>query len=124
MEAIMLNSEIWQILKQDAQQESRSVTDLVHEAIEQYLHKRQLAKIDQEISAYEKLHPELREKHLGQWVAVHNQQLVDYDDERSALYQRIRTQYGKTAVLIRQVMVQPNPELWIRTPSYGKKVHL
>ncbi|MDM8519299.1 hypothetical protein QUF64_04575 [Anaerolineales bacterium HSG6] len=48
------------------------MTDLVHEAIEQYLHKWQLA---QEISAYERLYPELREKHLGQWVALHNQQL-------------------------------------------------
>ncbi|MDM8527732.1 DUF5678 domain-containing protein [Anaerolineales bacterium HSG24] len=121
MEAIMVNREVWQRLEQDAQEESRPVTELVHEALEQYLHQRQLAKIKREISAYQQLHPKLREKHLGQWVAIHNQTLVDYDDERVNLYRRIRAKYGQTAILIRQVMEHPTPEIRVRTRSYGKR---
>jgi len=122
MEAIMLKTDVWQILEQDAQQESRSVTDLVNEAIEQYLYKRQLAKIDREIAGYERLYPELQAKYLGQWVAVHNQKLIDCDNDRAALYHRVRAIYNQTPVLIRQVTEAANEDLWIRTPSYGKRV--
>jgi hypothetical protein len=46
--------------------------------VEDYVRERQRAKLDREIGAYEALHPQLKRDHLGQWVAVHNQRLVDY----------------------------------------------
>lgn len=107
-------------LEQDAVQEARSVSEIVNEAVERYLHERQLAQLDAEIAAFEKLHPELRQKYLGEWVAVHEQKLVDHDNDRAALYKRVRAAYGRTAVLIRQVTEQPDNEIWIRTPSTGK----
>jgi predicted DNA-binding protein len=120
MGEIVLRSDLHETLEKDAKREARSVNEIVNEAIERYLHERQIAQLDAEIAAFEKLHPELRQKHLGQWVAVHEQELVDHDSDRAALYKRVRATYGRTAVLIRQVTEQPDNEIWIRTPSTGK----
>jgi len=120
MAAIALRTDLLETLEKDAEREARSVNEIVNEAIERYLHERQIAELDVEIAAFEKLHPELRLKYLGQWVAVHRQKLVDHDSDRAALYKRVRGTYGRTAILIRQVTEQPAEEIWIRTPSTGK----
>ncbi len=117
---IVLRPELRERLEKEAQADSKSLDELVNEALEEYVHARQRAKLDKEIAAYEAMHPELKEKYLGQWVAVHERKLVDHDEDLSALYWRIEDRYGSTAVLIRQVKEQPIEEVWIRTPSTGK----
>lgn len=116
----MLEPSLRAWLEQDAAQDVRSVDELVNEAVAQYLRQRQEAKIDREIAAYEAMHAQLVRDHLGEWVAIHRQQLVDHDSDRAALYRRIRSQYGRTAVLIRQVAADPVEEVWVRTPATGR----
>ena len=122
METITLRADLQTTLKASASLEDRSINELVNEAVERYLIQRQLAKIDAEIEAYQRLHPMLRQAHLGQWVAVHEQQLVDFDIDRAALYHRVRQKYGLRPVLIRQVAEQPEEDLLVRTPSAGRRV--
>jgi hypothetical protein len=120
MDAIALRDDLRETLERDAEQEAKSISEIVNEAVERYLHERQLAKLDAEVATYERMYPELHQKYLRQWVAVHEQRLVDHDGDRAALYRRVRATYGRTAVLIRQVTDQPDNEIWIRTPSTGK----
>lgn len=120
METIMLEPSLRTWLEQDAAQDVRRINELVNEALAQHLRQRQEAKIDREIAAYEAMHVQLVRDHLGEWVAIHRQQLVDHDSDRAALYRRIRSQYGRTAVLIRQVAVDPVEEVWARTPATGR----
>ena len=122
METITLRADLQTTLKASASLEDKSINELVNEAVERYLLQRQLTKIDAEIEAYQRLHPLLRQTHVGQWVAVHEQQLVDFDIDRAALYQRVRQKYGLRPVLIRQVAEQPEEELLVRTPSDGRRV--
>ncbi len=122
MSAVELRDDLRETVEKTAEQESRSVDELVNEAVRLYLRERQRTKLDKEIAAYEAMHTELRQKHLGQWVAIHDQKLVDHDADGSALYQRIRAKHGRTSVLIRQVTDQPIEEARIRTPSTGKIV--
>ncbi len=120
MDTIVLRSDLYRVLEQNAQEEARSVSEIVNEAVEHYLREQQRAKLNREIQAYEALHAELQRKYLGQWVAVHNQAVVDHDQDRVALYRRVRAKYGRTAVLLRQVTEHPHEEIWLRTPSTGK----
>ena len=120
METIVLRPDLQETLEERAKQAAKSVNDLVNEAVEQYLRAQQRQKLDREIAAYERLHPELRQSHLGQWVAMHQQQLVDADADQAALYRRVRARYGRTSVLIRQVTEQAVEEVWLRTPSTGR----
>lgn len=119
MEPIVLRPNSRKTLEEQAQQAAKTVNELVNEAVEQYLLPQQRQKLDREIAAYERLHPELRQTHLGQWVAIHQQQLVDADTDQAALYRRIRTKYGRTSVLIRQVTAQAIEEVWLRTSGTG-----
>lgn len=119
METIELKPELRESLEQVAQQQSSSVNALVNQAVEDYLREQQRAKLDREIAAFEAMHSELRQKHLGEWVAVHQANLIDYDGDLSALYRRVRAKYGKISVLIRQVTWSPTEEVWLRTPSTG-----
>jgi hypothetical protein len=121
MENIILRTDLREILEKDARQENRDLSDIVNEAVEHYLRERQRVKLDQEIKAYESMHSELRVNYLGQWVAIHEQKLIDHDSDRLALYRRIREKYGRISVLLRQVTEQLIEEVWLRTPSTGKR---
>lgn len=57
-------------------------------------------KIEQEQEWWLKQPLSERAKYEGEYVAVHNQTLVDHDQDESALHNRIRAKYGKTPVLI------------------------
>lgn len=57
-------------------------------------------KIEQEQAWWLNLPLSERAKYEGQFVAIHNQQLIDHSQDENALHQRIRTKYGKTPVLI------------------------
>lgn len=119
-ETIILDSDLQNILEDDAQREDRSLNELVNEAVGYYIRQRQQKKIDQEITAFEQMHAELWRKYPKEWVAIHNQQLVDHDLNDVALYRRIRQTYGRTSVLIRQVQESPVREIWMRTPTTGR----
>ena len=120
IEQIRIRPDLTETLVEDARQSAQDVNDLANEAIEIYLRERQRRKIDREIEAYVGMHKDLWERIPGQWVAIHNGELVDQDTDMGALYQRVRERYGRTSVLIRQVKESPEEVIWWRTPSTGK----
>lgn len=120
MNSITLSPDLWRTVEQDAAQEQKSITEFINDAIAYYLQARQQEKLNQEIAAYEALHPMLKQQYAGHWVAIHEQKLVDHDTDRVALYRRIRQQYGKTSILLRQVQEQPTAEIWWRTANVGQ----
>ena len=120
MEAIVLRADLREAVEKDAVQEARSINEIVNEAVEQYVRERQRIKLDREIAAYEAMHAELRQKYFGQWVAVYEQKLIDHDEDRAALYRRVRAKLASLPVLIRQVTAQTGEDIWMRTPSTGK----
>ena len=111
MDAIILRPDLLEALEKNACVQTKSVSDLVNEAVARYLLDLQRAKLAEEIGAYENRHRELKKKYLGQWVAIHLGQLVDRDANRSELYRRVRERYGRTSVLIRQVREEAVEEI-------------
>ncbi len=120
METIILQTDLYEELAKNASQVTKTINDLVNEAVAYYLREQQRLKLNREILAYEQHHPELKQNYLGQWVAMHEQKLIDHDHDGLALYRRIRAKYGHISVLIRQVAEQPIEEVWQRTVSTGK----
>lgn len=119
MKSIVLQPTLEARLEQDATLASRNLNEIVNEAVARYLREHQRAKLDDEITAYEGMFDSLRTRYFGEWVAIHDRELVDHDPDGAALYQRIRTRFGNTSVLIRQVTDQRVEEIWMRTPSSG-----
>ena len=66
-----------------------------------------MADIDTEIAAYERMRPDLEVKHTGEWVLVHDGQLIKvFDDFEAAASDAVRS-FGRGPYLIRQVGAPP-----------------
>ena len=72
--------------------------------------------MNKNVATYKTLHAKLVKEYLGQFVAIHDSQLVDYDPDPIALLQRVRCQYPNQVVLRRKVEVIAERELRIRNP--------
>jgi len=74
--------------------------------------------LDGEIEAYERMHTQLCRSHFGQYVAVHNGQLIDSDFDFEPLFLRVQAKLGDGPFLVRRVTSTVTPE--IRAPrSYA-----
>ncbi len=77
---------------------------------------KELAPIQPEIEAYQKLLPELLKEHQGQWVAIHNKKILEIGDNRAEMSHRL-TKQGIHPLLIKRieekprVLEIPSPEL-------------
>ncbi len=57
-------------------------------------------KISEESKIYRQQHAELKDQYLGQYIAMHNGQVVDHDTNFQTLRRRIRQRFGHTPVMI------------------------
>lgn len=80
--------------------------------------------MDKEIAAYEAQHQELIQHYLGQYVALHNGEVVDHDADRRALRSRINTKYPKKIVLVRKVEAELLRTIYVRSPKVRRAVSL
>lgn len=69
-----------------------------------------------EMQAYIAMHPMLKEKYFGQYVAIFKGQLIDYDTDHAALFSRIDAQYPDEFVWISPVAEEAIPTLVFRSP--------
>ena len=60
----------------------------------------QRKKIDAEAEWWRAVSPETRAGYAGEFVAIHDRQVVDHDRDEDTLRKRIRAKFGKTAVLL------------------------
>lgn len=67
------------------------------------MEKLNIQKLDAETHAFKKMHMVLQRDYKNQFVAIHQQQVIDSDADLEALVFRIQARFGDLAVLIRQV---------------------
>jgi len=75
-----------------------------------------LVKIDREQQAYKSQHRQILEKHAGNYIALHQGEIVDYDEDRVAISKRVRAKYGNEPVLITKVLEQEYQKVLLRSP--------
>jgi len=113
---VPLDAELVESLRQIAGQEGVSLENVVSDLVRKYLRDARRQKIRVEVEHYQAMHADLREKHFGQHVAIHDGRLVDHDPDPVALVRRIRQRFGRRPILITQVGDEPIRELVIRSP--------
>ena len=52
-----------------------------------------------QLQTYRIMHTDLKRRFLGQYVAIHDGELVDYDPDRLALLRRVRRKYGRQVLI-------------------------
>ena len=103
-------------LNQVASTLGESAEVLADKAITQYLRQVAERKIEREETYYRAQHPQLLAHYKGQYIAMHQGQVIDVDTDELALFLRIRQAYPLVGILIKQVSAN-SEEVWtIRSP--------
>lgn len=103
-------------LHQVADRLGESAEILADRAIHQFLRQIAERKIAQEEEYFQGQHTQLLQSYQGQYIAMHDGQVIDSDVDELALYMRIRQQYPLIGILIKKVTATPE-DIWIiRSP--------
>ena len=122
---LAIPDELYQQITQMAQITNRLIHELLTETIERafprvHINPNRQA-MEQEVAAFERLHPTLWKQYPHQYVALHQGKVIDHDPKQLALIERIDQAYPQTAViLIRQLQPQPLQPLRFRSPRWVK----
>ena len=119
---VLIQDHVFTELIPIAKQEDKEISELVTEALQRYLWEIKERRIDREMETYRAMHAELKHRFLGQYVAIHNGELVDHDADRRALSRRVRQKYGSVAVLITPVEEEPEREFLMQSPRFERGV--
>lgn len=72
--------------------------------------------MSREGAAFQRLHPHLKTKYLGKYVAIYQEQVVDSDSNQAELYRRIKQKFPDTFLWIAPVRDSPDEILHFRSP--------
>ena len=100
MTPLQISDELAQEIQSEAETRGLPIEDFLKTVIRRERTLADQDKIEREQTWWLSLPLSERAKYEGKFIAVHNQTLVDYDQDGEALHQRIRAKYSKTAVLI------------------------
>jgi hypothetical protein len=77
-----------------------TINEILAKVVRQYLWELDRRKISEESKIYRQRYAELKAQYLGQYIAMHNGQVVDHDADFLALRQRVHQRFGRTPVMI------------------------
>jgi acetolactate synthase regulatory subunit len=112
---IALQPDLAERVRRITRSKGATVEDFVNQAVREHLEQLEEQRLEAEIQAFERMHPQLVKQYLGQFVAVHEGQMVDTDVDFETLFLRLEKYLGDVPVLIRLVSAEPTLEL--RAPS-------
>ncbi|MCW5853939.1 MAG: hypothetical protein KIT87_27985 [Anaerolineae bacterium] len=100
MPTIIIEPELYRRVEAAAEQQQTSVDAMFTEAVKRYLWDLAREKVATESRLYRQQHAALKERYFGQYIAMHEGQVVDVDTDYQVLYRRVRSQLGDAAVMI------------------------
>jgi len=100
MSEIVLGEPLASQIRQEAEAQGLKVESLIEAALRHYRFQAQRNKINAEAEWWRRATPEICARYTGEFVAIHNREVVDHDWDEEALRKRIRAKYGKTAILL------------------------
>lgn len=93
---------------------------IVDRALRRYLAEFRREKVRRELQFFQQQHQTLLANYPGEYVAIHQGQVIDHDIDLRSLHLRIFDQLGHTPVLLKQVSPKPDRELIFRSPRFER----
>src|SRR5438105_3573979 len=100
MVPIAIRDELIRSAEKVAQEQGTDVASLVNEWVRRELALAREQKIREESGRFRAQHSALQANYLGEYVAMHNGEVLDHGADVHALYLRIRDQFDDEPVLI------------------------
>lgn len=116
MLTVTLNDHTASQLTKIAAAQSTSPEDLIKKAIRDLLRSEAGRILARETETFRAIHEWLLQKYAGEYVAIHQGQLVDHDLDQLALYLRMDEQYPDEIILIKQVCTEVEEVYTIHSP--------
>jgi hypothetical protein len=111
MPTVAIEPTLYRRVEQAALESQVSTSEMFTRAMRRYLWELDRRKIAEESKVYRRQHAELKAHYLGQYIAMHKGQVVDHAPDFLTLRQRVRQQFGRTAVMITLVEEVAEPKL-------------
>ena len=111
MPTVAIEPALYQRVEQAAIESQVSTGEMFTQALRRYLWELDRRKIAEESKAFRRQHAELKGRYLGQYIAMHKGQVVDFDTDFQALRERVRQRFGRAAVMITLVEDVAEPSL-------------
>jgi predicted transcriptional regulator len=92
---------------------------LASKAIRRFLREEAEQKVRLEEQSFRAQHATLLEQYAGRFVAMHDGQVIDSDDDELALYLRVRERFPAVGILIKQVVADLETAWVMRSPRLG-----
>ncbi len=73
---------------------------------------------DEQLAIFRAMLPSLISKYEGQYVALHNLEIVDYDQNEAILAERVCAKYAEGSILIEKVSREARPVLHMPSPVF------
>ena len=118
MEIVLKKSKLAQNVSQWAEHTHQSVEDVVEAAVEAYLADLEATSLQRDAEVFWDNLDAWRRAYPGQYVAIHQGELVDHDKDLKALTHRVRQRFGRLPVLIASVDSPPPREIHWRSPRW------
>ncbi len=103
MKQIGLREQLVENLEQVASEQGTTTEEVLDKLVSQFLYDVALKKMEAETLAFQQMYPQLTTEHFGEYVAIHNSELIDFDTDLAELRRRIRQKFGRMPILLRQV---------------------
>lgn len=117
MMTITLNDQIERQLAKIERDQAATPDELVEKAIRTYLHAEASQILERETLAFRALHAELLNKYSGEYVAIHQGQVIDHDPKLLEIYLRIDEKYPDEIILLKQVQSEIERVFTVRSPK-------
>lgn len=100
MTVLQISETLAEAIRYEAETRSQSIEDFLAIVLRRERTLADRRKIADEQDWWLSLPLSERAQYEGEFVAVHNRRLIDHDRDEWALRRRVRSKYGKTAVLL------------------------
>jgi hypothetical protein len=111
MTTISLPTDLIERLRQSAAWKGVDLEEAASQAVINQFYEYSREKIEKEQAIFEQLRPELLKKYRGQYVAIHNGEVVDHTADLSTLRKRVFARFGYTPILQILVTDKPLPDI-------------
>lgn len=118
MTTVALKPDVADQIEKLAQETHSNAEAVVDHALRAYLAQRRHEKIRAEMQTFEHQRDALLAQYRGEYVAMHEGQVIDHDRDLRTLYLRVFARLGHVPVLLKQVTDEAQQELVFRSPRF------
>lgn len=118
---IVLGADLIERVRKAAEWQGITLEKAIEEAVLNYVGHHGFEKVKHERAAFEAMKPALLKKYRGQYVAVHNGEVVESAPDLRTLRSKVFARFGYTPMLHKLVSDAPDRVVVVRSPRVERR---